>query len=433
MKQKTYFSNDYYKRSIEALNIGLKTAPAYRSWQDLDQGSSVPIDTRYASLPKLTKKEIKEHFPLGLIPNNLDLEKGLKRKEIEYVQTSGTTAEKITNIWNQSWWNASEAASWKLNKHTACLNHTVREAQLASALSVGFCSKEDLPMRSRILNDRFLFLNEKISANEWTNFHYERMARELAEFKPVILEANPSLLARLAWWAIDNDVGIYHPQVILFTYEFISAMHLANIRKVFPVPLISSYGCTEAGYLFMQCEQDTYHQNTEFCRIDFEPLKEIHGGPDIGRILVTTFHNKWVSLIRFDTGDLVSLKKNSACTCGRREGFVLSAIEGRAANATFTTSDRMITTKKIDDLLSSIKGIRDYHLEQNLRNEFLLKLVINDNEKLIVKKANEAMHMLYGNDIKVMIRICNDIEPVASGKYRRTLANFNFNQKECFL
>lgn len=432
MIQKSYFSNDYYQRSIEALNIGLKTAPVYRLWQNLDPVDNVPIDERYAVLPKLTKKEIRDHFPLGLIPNNLDLMEGLKRKEIEYVETSGTTSEKVTNIWNQSWWNASEAASWKLNAHTAHLDHSVREAQLASALSVGFCSKEDLPMQSRILNDRYLFLNEKISASEWTNFHYKRITRELAEFKPVILEANPSLLVRLAWWAIDNNTEIYQPQVILFTYEFISSMHLANIRQVFPVPLISSFGCTEAGYLFMQCEHGTYHQNTEFCRIDFEPLKDMYCGPDIGRILVTTFHNQWVSLIRFDTGDLVCLKKDSTCTCGRREGFMLSSIEGRAANVTYTTSDRIVTTKEIDDLLSSIEGIRDYHLEQNSKNKFMLKLIIKGNEKIIVKKADEVMHMLYGNDIEVMIRECNNIEPVASGKYRRTLVNFNFNLKEYF-
>ncbi len=430
MIQKPYFSNDYYQRSIEALHIGLKTAPVYRSWQDLDPADGVPIDKRYTALPDLTKNEIRDHFPSGLIPNNLNLEEGLERKEIEYVQTSGTTSEKVTNIWNQSWWNASEAASWKLNAHTAHLDHSVREAQLASALSVGFRSETDLPMQSRLLQDRFLFLNEKVSPGEWTNFHYERMARELAEFKPVILEANPSFLARLAWWAIDNGAEIYQPQIILFTYEFISAMHLASMRQVFHVPLISSFGCTEAGYLFMQCEHGTYHQNTEFCRIDFKPLKKFHNGPDIGLILATTFHNPWVSLIRFDTGDLGRLKKEPVCTCGRTEGYMLSAIEGRTANATFTATGRMVTTKEIDDLLSLIEGIRDYHLDQNSKNEFLLKLVIIGKEKLTVKKADEAMHMLYGKDIKLMIRVCDDIEPAASGKYRRTQANFDFNFEE---
>jgi phenylacetate-coenzyme A ligase PaaK-like adenylate-forming protein len=432
MIQKSYFSNDYYQRSKEALNIGLKTAPIYRLWQNLAQVDGIPIDECYAALPKLTKKEIRNHFPFGLIPNNLDPVEGLKRKEIEYVETSGTTAEKVTNIWNQSWWNASEAASWKLNSHTMHLSHALKEAQLASALSVGFLSKEDLPIESRILNDRFLFLNEKISANEWTDFHYNRMVRELAEFRPIILEANPSLLARLAWWAIDNNVEIYNPQVIIFTYEFISAIHLASIRKVFSIPLISSFGCTEAGYLFMQCEHDTYHQNTEFCRIDFEPLKNKHGGPEIGRILVTTFQNQWVSLIRFDTGDLVRLKKDPTCKCCRKEGFMLSAIEGRVANATFTTSGRMVTTKELDDLLSGIEGIRDYHLEQNLKNRFILKLVLNGNKKLIVKKADEKIHMLYGKDINVKIQVCNDIKPAASGKYRRTQANFSFDLKEYF-
>jgi phenylacetate-coenzyme A ligase PaaK-like adenylate-forming protein len=430
MIQKPYFSNEYYQRSIDALHAGLSTAPVYSSWQELDPADGVFIDDRYAALPELTKKEIREYFPLGLIPNNLNLAEGLERKEIEYVQTSGTTSEKVTNIWNQSWWNASEAASWKLNAHTANLDHLAREAQLASALSVGFRSEDDLPMQSRILNDRFLFLNEKVSAMSWTNFHYERMARELAEFQPAILEANPSLLARLTWWAIDNEIELYQPQVIIFTYEFISAMHLNYIRKIFNVPLISSFGSTEAGYIFMQCEHNTYHQNTEFCRIDFEPLKEFHSGPEIGRMLVTTFHNPWVSLIRFDTGDLVRLKKQQTCTCGRNEGYMLSSIEGRAANATFTSSGRLVTTKEIDDSLSVIDGIRDYHLEQNSESDFLLKLVIIGKESNAIDKSEQTMKLIYGKDIKVIIQIHDDIEPAASGKYKRTQTNFDFDLKE---
>ncbi len=232
-------------------------------------GKKASIDERYAAMPVLTKKNIREHFPGGVVPHNRSLDEGIRNGEIEFVETSGMTSEKVTNVWNQSWWNASEAASWKLNLHTAHLNHTFREAQLASALSVGFRSNDDLPMQSRILNGRFLFLNEKVSAHEWTNAHYARMIRELDEFKPAVIEGNPSLLARLAWWAIDNNTDVYQPQVVLFTYELPSELHLRSLRKVFHVPMASSYGSTEAGYVFMQCEHGVISSEYGFLQSGF--------------------------------------------------------------------------------------------------------------------------------------------------------------------
>lgn len=429
---KPFFSDKYYKDSLDALTIALETAPAYRTWRQFDPGKDASIDDRYAAMPVLTKKDIREHFPGGVVPHGRSLTEGIENGEIEFVETSGTTAEKITNVWNQMWWNASEAASWKLNSHTAHLDHSFREAQLASALSVGFHSNDDLPMHARILNGRFLFLNEKMSAHEWTKAHYERMIRELDEFKPAVLEGNPSLLARLAWWAIDNNKSVYQPQVILFTYEFPSALHLQSLKQIFHVPMASSYGSTETGYVFMQCEHGIFHQNADFCRVDFEPLKDMYGRQDTGRILVTTFHNPWTSLIRFDVGDLVRLNDSYACSCGRKEGLMLRSIEGRTANATFTTSGRLITTKQLDDVLSKFNGLREYHLDQASQKEYNLKIIMQHKNDVIVKEIIREMHFLYGKDAAIKVEAVEDIMPASSGKYRRTWAHLKFDTKDLF-
>ncbi len=421
--QKPYFSAEYYQISHEALDAALDTVPAYRPWRACDPGRHVPADERYAALPLLTKQDMRDHFPQGLVPGNRNVTAGLELGEIEYVQTNGTTSEKVTNLWNQSWWNASEAASWKLNAHTAHLDHSCREAQLASALSVGFLSRSDLPMQSRLLNGRLLFLNEKATALEWTDVHYARMAAELGQFKPEILEANPSLLARLCWWALDNRISLYSPRVILITYELPSAMHLQCIRRALRAPVVSSYGTTEAGYIFMQCEQGTFHQNTGFCRVDFMPLQDLHGGPALGRIAVTPFHNPWTALIRFDVGDLVR-RGNAACPCGRREGWHLTAVEGRAADCTLSLTGRLVTTARVDDALSAVGGLRDYELVQQTPERYCLRIVAEGRTRAQIDACRQALQSVYGRAAGIEIDFCDDIEPAVSGKYRRTHARF---------
>jgi phenylacetate-coenzyme A ligase PaaK-like adenylate-forming protein len=262
------------------------------------------------------------------------------------------------------------------------------------------------------------------------------MAQELTGFQPVILEANPSLLARLAYWALDNGVEMFSPAVIVFTYEFISAIHLEAIRKVFSSPLVSSYGTTETGFVLEECEKGFLHQNIDFCRIDFHPLKNEYGGPELGRMLVTTFGNPWNTVIRFDSGDLVRLYQSGECPCGCKEGLIAEAIEGRAANSTFTTEGKLVTTMALDNALAKIEGIRDYHLEQNSPTQYELQLMIDmikGNAGIIRDKALCALESLYGQNGTYDIKILPNILPGPAGKFRRTQANFDLVTRGLFV
>ena len=423
------YPDEFHRKSLEALETALNTAPAYRSWKELDPGAGAPIDARYDAIPELTKQIMREHFPLGLVPNYRDIDLGFLNDEIEYTFTSGTTSERVINIWDQDWWNRSEASSWKLNANTAQLEYPQREAKLASSLNVGISCEEDLPMEYRTVGNK-LFLNEKINLIQWQPRHYIRMARELKSFQPIILEANPTLLARLAFWAIDEGMEMYSPFAIVFTYELPSLIHLKAISEVFKAPLISSYGTTETGFVMEECEKGFLHQNIDFCRIDFYPLKDIYGGPELGRILVTTFDNPWNSILKFDVGDLVSLHPEGECACGRKDGLIVEAIEGRTSNVTFTVDGGLVTTTALDRALAQVRGIRDYHLEQNSESQYELQVMLDNDADDAVDGARNALETLYGRGGEFDIKISKNILPGQAGKFRRTQANKDFMIEE---
>ena len=424
----------FRQKSLEALEIALDTTPAYRPWKALDPGPGSPLDQRYDAMPELTKQIIRDHFPDGLVPNHRDVGEGLRSGEIEYTFTSGTTGDRVINVWDQAWWDAAEAASWKLNSALARLDYPQKTAKLASSLNVGISCEEDLPMEYRTVGNT-LYLNEKISLIQWQDRHYVRMAEELKSFKPVILEANPSLLARLSYWAMDNGKEMYSPAVIVFTFEFISAIHLAAIRRVFSSKLVSSFGTTETGFVLEECEDGFLHQNVDFCRIDFHPLKDEYGGPELGRMLVTTFGNPWNTVLKFDTGDLVRLHPSGECPCGRKEGLIATAVEGRASNSTFTTGGALVTTMALDRALAAVQGIRDYHLEQNSRTQYYAQLMIDAHGSpgIICDEARQALEALYGRGGVYDIKIKQNILPGPAGKFRRTQANFDFDVRGLFV
>ena len=426
------FSHEYYKRSRNILEKALKELSAYKSWQAFDPGPLYHIDARYAAMMALTKKDIREHSPDGFVPPDKDLKQGLESREVEFVKTSGTSDVSVTNIWNQQWWDESERLSWELNSHAKKLaTGSHKEAILANPLNVGFISNDtDLVLEKRRLG-RFLYLNEKSDPASWTQSLMDRMMDELDEFKPVVFEANPSLLAKLCRHIAECRNEVFQPGLIVLTYEYPSVLHYRQIRRVFCSPIASSYGSTETGYVFMQCEAGKFHQNSESCRVDFQPLKPEHGGHGVGRILVSPFNNPWYRIIHFDVGDLVALDESGDCPCGRNSGIILSAIEGRMATATLTLTGRLVTLRELDNIIGGLSGVDEYRLVQTDKDSYHLFIVsqMNDKDGLACEASN-MLKKLYGDGAKISVSYENAISPESTGKYRLAKADFPINVED---
>ncbi len=425
---------DYYSSSKALLETALEKIPMYRSWKACDPGPQASVDDRYARMPALTKLDINTNFPGGVLPPEVDLPAALEKGEVQFIQTSGTTGDKITNIWNQSWWDASEKSSWELNTHLARIatgDH--REAILVNPRNVGIVSDEvPLPMEDRRLA-RFLYLNEKTDPTVWPAEHMGRMIQEIGTFQPALLEANPSYLARLCRYASAGDKTVFQPGAIVFTYEYPTRMAVAQIRQVFPeVPFASSYGTTETGYVFLQCEAGRFHQNSDFCRVDFEPLKAMHRGPALGRILVTPLHNPWSYLIHFETGDIVKLETGGRCPCGRESGLVLEAIAGRRANLTLACEGRLVTLLELDICLSNLPEVSIYQLVQLNQRSYELHLVshVADREKHR-HTAISLLKSLYGREAGIEVIYDADIAPESTGKYLVSKCLFPIDLDAC--
>ena len=422
------YSPEYCTSAKSALETALSSVPAYRTWRRHDPGASADIFERYRAMPVLSKADLREHQFAAFVPEGRDLASALAKDEVELVQTSGSTSDAVTNVWCQEWWDASEASSWKLHAATASArlgDH--REAILASPRCVGFASEGgSLSMEQRTLW-HYLFLTEKADPAEWSAPFCDRMIEELGRFAPTVLEANPSFLSVLCRHAIKHGRQMHQPAVVTLTYENPSLIHLRHIHTVFRCPVVSSYGATESGYVFMQCEAGRLHQNVEHCHVDFQPLAPRHGGPMVGRILTTTFHNPWRALIRFDMGDLVRLAAEP-CPCGRREGLTLDAIEGRVVNATFSLAGRLVTQREADAAIAQVDGIDQYELVQTGAAAVSVRYVSDTREAAAIEPALCAsLQRCYGSSIDAIFGRVQTLSPVLGVKYRLARASFDID------
>lgn len=416
----------YRRHSRDALELALADVPGYAAWRRFDPGPRAPLDARYAALPALTKRELRAHFPAGFVPRQRELGPGLAAGEVEFAQTSGSTGDRVTLVFNPAWWEESERAAWGLNRHARRFaDGRHREAVLASPRCVGpGYTPRPLGVGERTIG-RHLYVNQKLNPAAWTAADVRRMAREINAYEPVAIEGDPAYLAAFCRRVAASGMNVWQPRIIFLTYTFPSRLYRRQIAEVFRAPQLSSYGSTETGHVFLECEAGRLHQNVEHCRVDFIPWLPRHGGPQRGRILVTVFHNPWFAVLRFDIGDVARLDDRGPCPCGRGQGMVLRAVEGRVSHVTFDRGGNAVSVDDLDARLADVPGLAGWQLELPRPGEMRLRmLAAPGGRRPDGAQARARLRELYGESVRVGAAVASSLRHEPSGKIRFVRAGF---------
>lgn len=401
------------RRSRTELRRGLEETPAYESWRPLNPGPAVDVDGRYAALPLTNKDALRAGAPRQFLPAGRDLDAALATGEAELVTTSGTTGAPTSLVWSQRWWDRSEAASWSLHSDSAAAaTGEHRECVLASARCVGPPPAERPRSTDERTLGRLLFLSETADVALWTDDDVRRMARELAQHQPAVLEGDPFYLAAFCARAEELSLPLFRPGCVVLTYGRASSLQLVWIRRAFPVPIASSYGSTEIGYAFVSCERGRFHQNVLSCRVD---LVALDGDPRAAKLVITPFDHPFMCLLRYDVGDLARVA-HAACGCGRDTGTTLEDILGRVEDRSFTAAGGAVTAAALDAAVaggSGVDGVIGYQLDQERPGGAHLRVLAA--AAIDERAIAERLGQLYGGHATAE-RVAF-LDPRSSGKY----------------
>jgi phenylacetate-CoA ligase len=363
---------------------------------------------------------VRAHVPDGFAVGGRRAVRGLATGDAEIVTTSGTSDERLSIVWHQAWWDRSEAAAARLNAVLAPLwDGPRREAVLTTPLcGVSACHVVTSTMEQRT-EGSLLFLNQHTDPTTWDPSAITRIAAELEQFAPDVLEADPAYAALLCRRALHAGRALFQPRCIVLTYEYPSLLHLRWIARAFPgVPVVSSYGSTETGHVFTQCECGLFHQNTATCRVDIQRMRPGRGDPSTVRLLVSTMGNPWFTLLRFDVGDLARLS-DQPCPCGRTDGLTVATIEGRLRDATLDAEGRLVTVGALDRALGSMAGLLAYQVVQAAPRTLSVRYEADpEGHDDTARALTAALAGLYGPGMQVVLRRESAIAPELSGKFR---------------
>jgi phenylacetate-coenzyme A ligase PaaK-like adenylate-forming protein len=129
-------------------------------------------------------------------------------------------------------------------------------------------------------------------------------------------------------------------------------------------------------------------------------------------------------LLRFDVGDLIRLRPpETPCACGRTDGIVADAVEGRVNDVTFDARGQLVTVDELDRRASGVNDVLEYQVTQNATDSWTVCAVCGRDGAIAELAA--ALGDLYGG--RVAVALVAAIPAEVSGKHRlaRCAASFS--------
>ncbi len=357
-------------------------------------------------LPRITKSQLREHSPEGFLPDGMDFKTLLASGLIEEESTSGTSGASVRVVFGKNWWAEQERRALVRNPFLAELFGTRPSLQRA-VLTIPGCSGVScynrwLSLEQRTMGDS-LFVNQSRIPFTLGEEKLAGMTKEVADWAPTFLDVDP---VHGAWFALHCERhGLRFPSLrfILTSYEYTSVVHRAIMERVFGVPVINLYGSSETGHLLVE-------HGGAMIPSQETAILESTSAEGLGELLVTTFTNPYLPLLRYEIGDFVERSP---------DGY---RVHGRKRDALRGADGRLLTTRMIDQAFVGVSGIAHYQLRQKADGTahlFLLPEAEGDSlTKAQAKLTNELGHLLGATVTAESISL---IAPEDSGKFRLTV------------
>ena len=364
-------------------------------------------------LPFVTKHELRENFPGNFLAPENNLETLLEQGVVELEYTSGTSDERTPVLFRRGWWDEQERRALRLNDFVARVlaeNPAVRRATLTSPVCNGRACPTVWVSREQRTIGLTLYLNIARIPFTLAGTELARMAQEISDWSPPLLDVDPVHAVWLALYCERHGIRFPSLRFILSSYEFISVVHRRILQRVFGVPVLNLYGSTEAGHLLMQDELGKMKPSTETA---FMELVDVDAD-GVGELAVTSLSNDLMPLVRYRTGDLVERHKEPDAS-----HYV---IHGRTRDALRAADGRRVTTLEVDRCFENIAGIAHYELRQPADGSCTLRFVPGgrgpDAGELAV--LTEKLESLLQTSGEIKTECVSFLVPTHSGKFRLT-------------
>lgn len=248
----------------------------------------------------------------------------------------------------------------------------------------------------------------------------DELARWLRELDPVHLYAYPVNLDALSRMFEAEGWRLPSLRKIFAGSEVLEPSVRQRTRRVFGVDVADNYGSTEA-FIAWECPAGSYHVNAEHVLLE---ILDDAGRPvapgQMGRVVITTLHNRLMPLVRYEIGDH-AVAASGSCRCGRTLPLI-GAIAGREINLFIDARGKRFVPWHLFRPLTAREWVRQVQIIQRGTGAFTVRFV-GDRAMTSDDEADVVRHFAKITDGHVSLRFERReiIERAPSGKFMLAL------------
>jgi phenylacetate-CoA ligase len=274
-------------------------------------------------------------------------------------------------------------------------------------------------LRDRLVND--MLTSALVISPQTVPEYVETWAR----WRVKCLFGFPSCMVLLARMAarLGVDVSVLKARglkVVCTTAEILGA-NRRIIAEAFGVPVYDSFGLREGGLVAHECAHGTMHATDEQLILETIDPRTLRPSDGEGELVITNLVGLATPLIRYRTGDAVTLS-NALCPCGRSLSS-LTVSGGRMLDFVVTSEGRWVGGVAFIYTMRAIKGIIKFQVRQERIGQVRVLLAVDKEFSPDgVQQVKSVVGKRLGCDDEVLVELVDDIQPAPSGKYRPVIS-----------
>ena len=356
--------------------------------------------TKLEDFPIINKAYVKEHYE--------DFYNRAYKGPTLVIHTSGTTGTSINIPQSQSFEHRQWATWWRYREELGIKYGTWYGLFGCVGMVVPIEQKKPPYWRVDRAGRRVIFGTYHLTIENVEDYVKEIKRRHL-----VWIHGYASRILFLSRLIVEKRLmPLKDVRVVTTTAENLTPRIAVEIKKAFPNAIVRThYGQTEGVANFSMTKEGDWRIDEDFAKVEFIPIDPEN--PERCHIVGTNFSNPYFPLIRYDMGDIASVRWQDGKP-------IVQGIEGRDNEQVTLSNGMLVSTLMSYDIFCDQENVREAQLRVLNDGRELELLVVKGSryaqkdEMAILGKARRHLK----GEIKLSIRYTSEIPRAKSGKFR---------------
>ena len=330
-------------------------------------GDEVRLEN-FSRIPVLTKEIIREQGE-----NMLSADYRARRP---YDNTSGgSTGEPVRFVQDAEYdeWNIATKIYFN-----AVLGKQMGQAELKLWGSDRDIIEGNLTVKDRAIN--FLYNRKFFNCYRFDEEHIEQLIALNNRHRPVAYWSYMESAFELSNYLLSRQVDFHPPKIVISTIGPLTEEVKERIERGMKCKVYNQYGSREVGAVACQCgEQGGLHSFPWWNHVELIDGEGRAVEEGEGNVVVTTFHNFSMPLIRYEIGD-VAVPGGYECACGRNT-FQLKKVMGRTLGYFRKGDGSLVHSHFIVQALFFREWIRKFQVIQDQLDRVLIRVELRGGQE----------------------------------------------------